>query len=48
MFGKRELSIPELCDLNDIYDLYTESYRRREDVTPMSSLYNYRSMRVHH
>ena len=48
MFGKRKLSIPELCDLNDAYDLCTESYRLGKHVTPMSSLYKYRSMRVHH
>lgn len=48
IFGLRELSIHELCDLNDVDDLYTESYRRRAHVSPMSSLYNYRSMCVYH
>ena len=48
MFRKRKLSIPVLCDLNDTYDLCTESYRLEKHVTPMSSLYEYRSMRVHH
>ena len=48
MFGKRKLSIPALCDLNYAYDLHTESYRRSKHVTPMSSLYDYRSMCVHH
>lgn len=48
MFGKRKLSIPALCDLNDVCDLYTESYRRSKHVTPMSSLYKYRSKCVYH
>jgi hypothetical protein len=48
MFGKRKLSIPELCDLNDAYDLRTESYRLGKHVTPMSSLYKYRSTCVYH
>lgn len=48
MFGKRELSIPELCDLKDVDNLYTESCKRSRHVSPMSSLYKYRSMCVHH
>ena len=48
MFGKRKFSIPALGDLNDVYDLHTESYRRRKRATTMSSLYKYRSMCVYH
>ena len=48
MFRKRKLSIPELCDLNDAYDLRTESYRLGKHVTPMRRMYNYSSMCVHH
>lgn len=49
MLGLREPSISGLCGLNDVDDLYTESCKQRECITtPMSSLYKYRSMRVHH
>ena len=48
IFGKRKLSVPGLCGFNDVYNLYTESCRRRKHVTPMCRMYNYSSMCVHH
>lgn len=48
MFRKRELSIPALCGLKDVDNLYTESCKRRRRVPTMSSLYKYRSKCVYH
>lgn len=48
IFGPRKLSISELRSLNYVDNLYTESCKRRRRVYPISNLYKYRSMCVHH